>query len=565
VTAAAVKWLSVPGISLAFGLLAAGGAILPQARNDAWLQAQTSSANLALALEREIARSILSYDLSLRGAIEALRLPDIDRVSPETRQAAIFGRAASTDALVSLLVVDAGNTIVADSTSVGPRRLSLADRDSFVVGAEQNDAGLFVGAPFRSRQREGEAGFAISRRIDGSGGRTGGVAIATIRLSYLQERLAALDLGHRGAAALFRTDGTLIARQPLRDSDFGRSLRGSPGFAQYAAAPSGHFVVTDSLDGVERLVTFRHVDTLPLVLAIGIAVDDIDAAWWPATAGIGAVLVAMCGVTVTLCFLFLGDLRRRSAAEKIFLAAAGRLSTFTDTDVLTRLELRRTFDGKLATEWQRAIRSETSIGLLIVDIDQFAEFNHARGRSEGDQALSQIAGCVRQALARPGDSVARYEDDRFAGLLPETELDGVYRVAENIRAAVAGLRIQRRDRLGRQLTVSIGIAAARPAPGSDSGYLAETAAAALAEAKRGGRDRVCGAAPHGDNRLVPAASASRAAIPVQDESDSSHRPRWPGVCGPRVGRSGPGKTPDKAVQDREIAEGSTSVRSGVTV
>nr|WP_294548734.1 diguanylate cyclase [uncultured Rhodopila sp.] len=493
-------------------MLAIGVAILKEARNDAWLQARKSSANLALALERDIARSILSCDLSLQGAIEALRLPDIDRVSPETRQTAIFDRALRAESIGSLLVLDADGRIVADSTSARPRKLNLADRDDFVMLRGRSDAGLFISAPFRSRMRDGDASFAISRRINNAGGQFNGAAIATMRLSYWQERLAALDLGHRGAAALFRTDGTLIARQPLRDSDFGRSLQGSPGFETFAAEPSGHFVGTDSLDGVERLVTFRHVDTLPLVLTIGIAADDINATWWPATAGIGAVLIVLCGVTATFCLLFLREIPRHSAAETTFLEAAGRLSAFTDTDVLTRLELRRTFDVKLTTEWQRAIRSETSIGMLLVDIDRFAGFNRVHGKIEADQALSKVAGCVRQNLGRPGDSVARYEDDRFAGLLPETELHGINRVAENVRAAVEGLRIQRRDRLGKYLTVSIGIAAARPALGSNQASLIETAAAALAEAKRGGRDRVCGAGPPGTAARVPSAGPAQAVM-----------------------------------------------------
>jgi diguanylate cyclase (GGDEF)-like protein len=502
---ATLTWLSVLGVAVAVGMLAAGGSILKEARNDARVQAEKSSANLALVLERDIARTIQNYDLSLRGAIEALRLPDIDRVGPETRQMAIFDRSLSAEAVGSLLVLDADGMVVADSTSTRPHRLNLADRDDFVMHRQRSDAGLYISAPFRSRMRDADASFAISRRVNSPGGQFGGAAIVTMRLSYWQERLAALDLGHRGAAALFRTDGTLIARQPVRESDFGRSLQGSPGFEKFAAAPSGHFVGTDSVDGVERLVTFRHVDSLPLVLAIGIAVDDIDAVWWPKAAGIGAVLVALCGATVALGFVLVAERRRHIEIEMTFMEAAGRLSAFTDTDVLTRLELRRTFDVKLATEWQRAIRSETSIGLLLVDIDQFAAFNHVHGKIKGDQALSKVAGCLRQTLGRPGDSVARYEDDRFAGLLPETELHGISRVAENIRAAVEGLRIQRRDRLGKHLTVSIGIAAARPVRGSHGASLFETAAAALAEAKRCGRNCVRGSVPAASEAWVPSA------------------------------------------------------------
>jgi diguanylate cyclase (GGDEF)-like protein len=508
-TALAVSWLSALGMGVAIGMLAIGGAILLEARNDAWLQAEQSSANLALALERDIARNILSYDLSLQGAIDALRLPDIDRISPETRQMAIFDRSVSAEYLGSLLVLDANGTIIADSTTLNPRKLNFADRDYFQEQRDRTDAGLFISVPFRGRIQDGDATIAISRRINTANGQFNGIAVGTLRLSYFQERFDALDLGHRGSVALFRTDGRLIMRRPFRESDVDRSLDAGPGFEALAAAPSGHFVGSDSLDGVTRLVTFRHIDTLPLVLTIGLAVDDINAAWWPKTVGIGAVLAVLCGVTVALCVLFRGEIRRRTAAETAFLEATGRLSAFTDTDVLTGLDLRRTFEARLATEWQRAIRAETSIGALLVDIDQFAAFDAGHARFQSDQALSKIAKCVGQALGRPGDSVARYGDDDFAGLLPETELDGVNRVAGNIRAAVEALRIQRRDRLGKYLTVSIGIAAARPNAGSTEASLIESAAAALAEAKRSGRDRVCGGGPDVAEAWDPAAVSAK--------------------------------------------------------
>nr|WP_294503225.1 GGDEF domain-containing protein [uncultured Rhodopila sp.] len=485
-----VRWLSAVGMAVVFGMLAVGVMILLQARDDAWRQAQLSSANLALALERDIARNISSYDLSLQGAADALRLPGIDRVSPEIRQMAIFDRAISAEYLGSLLVLDAGATIIADSTSIVPHTMNFADRDYFLVHRDRPDAGLFVSRPFHSRMREGDASIAISRRINTSGGQFQGVVVGTLRLSYFQDRFAALDLGRKGSVALFRTDGRLIMRRPSRDGDFDRILDNRPAFEAFAKAQSGHFVGAGSLDGVERLITFRHIDNLPLILTIGLAVDDINATWWPKTAGVGALLIALCGATISLCLLFEREIRRRTASETAFMEAAGRISVFTDTDILTRLDLRRTFEARLSNEWQRAIRSETSIAVLLLDIDLFKTFNQTHGRAEGDRALCRIAKCVRHSLARPGDAVARYGDDDFAGLLPETELDGLLTVAEKIRSAVVALHIQRRDRSGKYLTVSVGGAVALPGSGSSEAALIGQATAALAKAKQDGGNQV---------------------------------------------------------------------------
>nr|WP_294577848.1 GGDEF domain-containing protein [uncultured Rhodopila sp.] len=484
------RWLSAAGTAVVLGMLAVGGLILVLARDDAWRQAQLSSANLALALERDIARNISSFDLSLQGAADAIRLPGIDSVSPEIRQMAIFDRAVSAEYLGSLLVLDAGGTIVADSTSLIPRDMKLADRDYFLVHRDRPGTGLFISPPFLSLLREGDAVIAISRRINAPGGQFQGVVVGTLRLSYFQERFAALDLGRTGSVALFRTDGRLIIRRPSLEGDLDRTLDNQSAFEAFAKAPAGFFIGRGSLDGVERLITFRHIDNLPLILTVALAVDDINATWWPKAAAIGAVLFALCGVTVSLCLLFQREIERRTAFETAFTEAAGRISAFTDTDGLTRLDLRRSFEARLSNEWQRAIRSETSIALLLVEIDLFTSFIEAHGRTDADRALCRIAGCVRRSLGRPGDAVARYGDDEFAGLLPETELNGLLTVAENMRAGVEALRIQRRDRPGKFLTVSIGAAAARPRSGYSEASIVDGATAALAKAKQEGGNQV---------------------------------------------------------------------------
>ena len=70
-----IRWLTVLSMGVAVGMLALGAAVLLGALQDAWLQAERASANLVLVLERDIARNIALYDLSLRGIIKALKQP----------------------------------------------------------------------------------------------------------------------------------------------------------------------------------------------------------------------------------------------------------------------------------------------------------------------------------------------------------------------------------------------------------------------------------------------------------------------------------------------------------
>jgi hypothetical protein len=152
-----IRWLTILSMGVAVGMLAFGAVVLLGAREDAWLQAERASANLVLVLERDIARNIALYDLSLQGVIKALEQPGIDGVSPEIRQMALFDSSASAENLGSLLVLNAAGSIVADSTSIVPHALNLADRDYFRVHQERSDVGLYLSRPFRSRLRNGDA------------------------------------------------------------------------------------------------------------------------------------------------------------------------------------------------------------------------------------------------------------------------------------------------------------------------------------------------------------------------------------------------------------------------
>jgi diguanylate cyclase (GGDEF)-like protein len=282
-------------------------------------------------------------------------------------------------------------------------------------------------------------------------------------------------------------------RRPFRGSDIDRDLSGVATYQYYNAATSGHVVGTAAVDGIERLYTFRHVTDLPLILAVGVAVEDIYAPWWRKAVSIGLALTALCATTVALCLLARREIRRRLAAESALLQAARRLSVMAATDSLTGLANRRTFAGAMSEEWHRAIRDEASIALLMLDADFFKLFNDCYGHPGGDVALQRIATCIRQNTLRPADMAARYGGEEFVLLLPDTELAGALVVAERIRATVADLVIAHAESPSGVMTVSIGVAAARPTLRDTENWLVAQADAALYEAKRAGRNRVSAA------------------------------------------------------------------------
>jgi diguanylate cyclase (GGDEF)-like protein len=156
------------------------------------------------------------------------------------------------------------------------------------------------------------------------------------------------------------------------------------------------------------------------------------------------------------------------------------------TDTLTGLPNRRRFDEEFARAFGSAIRRSSPIGIAIIDIDHFKDYNDAFGHQAGDEALHRIAEAIAESVERSGDFAARYGGEEFVVILEDTTLAGAAGVGERIRHAVldAGIRAAG----GGLLSVSVGVAARLP--GSTGEALLRQADEALYDAKDGGRNRV---------------------------------------------------------------------------
>jgi diguanylate cyclase (GGDEF)-like protein len=485
-----IRLLTILSIGIVAGVFFAGATVLYESRKDAWQQALNSTANLTLALDRDISRNITIYDLSARGVIKVLREPGLEQLSPSLRRAALFDQATTAEYFGSMLVLNARGDAIESSLGAPPSDMNLSSHDYFTYPRDHPDAGLFISAPYKSLLRNGDPSIAISRRIVGPDGRFNGAALGSLRLAYFQALFSNYSLGQRGTISLMRADGLLLARFPSIQADVGRDLSAAAGFKVMSSAASGHFVGVGSLDGVKRLITYRHVDKLPLIVSVSRSVVDIYAAWWRRAILIGAILTILCGATMTLCILFRREMLKRLTAESELREAARQLSVIALTDALTGLGNRRHFDETIDREWRRAIRSESSIALLLLDVDKFKLYNDRYGHPEGDGVLQSIAACIGGNLRRPSDIGARYGGEEFVILLPETDASGAVLIAEQIRAAVLAKDIPHLGHAAGRVTVSIGVAAMRPRPDDNSDILVQQADKGLYEAKSRGRNQV---------------------------------------------------------------------------
>ena len=165
-----------------------------------------------------------------------------------------------------------------------------------------------------------------------------------------------------------------------------------------------------------------------------------------------------------------------------------KLRVLSHLDALTGIANRRSFDELLADLCRQA--DQEPFGIVMLDIDFFKNFNDLYGHPVGDDCIRRVAGILRASMRRSGDRVARFGGEEFVALLPGTELKESIDVAERMRRGVRDLGMPHgSSRIAPVVTISAGVlwvsSQADPA-----GILARTDAA-LYQAKRQGRDRVC--------------------------------------------------------------------------
>ena len=487
------------GVSVALGMMVLGALALLDSRNDAWEQARQGAGNLLLALDRDISRNITILDLSLQGVIDARQEPGIEEVSSGIRHHALFDRSATAEDLGSILVLNETGDVVDDSTSRSPHKLNLADRDYFKVHEHDPDMGMFVSRSFASRLSGGDLRFALSRRIPDKADQFGGVVIGTLRLNYFKNLFEKLQLGKLGTITLLRTDGHILIRYPFNPADVDRDVSNAPTFERLSAAAAGQYVSPAAIDGVERLYSFRRVGNYPLILTVNLSVNEIFAPWRRKAIIIFPVLMLLCACAIASSILFRREVTRRAMTEVALADAAQKLAVIASTDGLTGLVNRRTFDLEFDRAFRRAIRSGTSLAVLMLDADWFKRYNDTYGHPAGDKVLRSIGNSLRNRLRRPDDLSARYGGEEFIALLPETDLESAHGLGERLRAEIEELAIEHSGSTFGVATVSIGIAVVSPCLGFASSEAIQAADRALYNAKRDGRNRVCAIAiDHGE-------------------------------------------------------------------
>jgi diguanylate cyclase (GGDEF)-like protein len=215
---------------------------------------------------------------------------------------------------------------------------------------------------------------------------------------------------------------------------------------------------------------------------------------WKIGLGLAVVLVGAAGVAINPSYaldhpavvvLSMALL----AAVSLIGAAAGRSTReyrgAATVDTLTGLLTRDALIGRVAELSHHAGATGQPVAVIVADLDHFKDINDARGHGTGDEVLRETADRIRRRL-RAFESAYRVGGEEFVVLLPGISAPEATEVAERIREVVCGEPIA-----GVTVTLSLGVAASARGGAFDYGDAFKRADAALYDAKRGGRDRVC--------------------------------------------------------------------------
>ncbi len=377
----------------------------------------------------------------------------------------------------TVFLIDASGQILIPAADRA-KNLSTLTRDYFVAQQDDVSDRLYL-SPVSRGQVTGKHQFRLSRRLlSADGSFTGVVMIPLEPTAFTRHFQRFLSSSDSAVGLLGTNDQMFRARAPEPSEATWQKPIQSPLWSMLEKAPSGEFFSSGSIDSIQRRSFYRTVGEHPLVLITGFTDRDVQRnitrQLLPLYAIGGAILLIIIGLATAITLIH----GQREAMR--------RLAT---TDALTGLHNRRHLIDTGTAEFARAARYGHPLALMLLDIDHFKTINDTWGHPTGDRVLVELSQTLRRML-RSQDIVGRFGGEEFLVVLPATELEGAWTLAERIRAQIDDV-ISLNAASGQTIrfNVSIGLAVHT---GTDNTFeqLLARADRALYAAKGAGRNRV---------------------------------------------------------------------------
>lgn len=280
-------------------------------------RALLSAQNLTLAVEEHTRATFQASDVAVLDAIEHLEdhlaEASVDRnvIHRELQEAV-----ERIPQVAGLGYVDERGILIADDRSADVEPLDHSDKLYYQKAKTDPRGGLFISGPFATRRHPTPV-ISLSRPVLKRDGTFGGVVFALIETSYFQRFHESLNLGPHSVIALFDLDGTMLLRAPYSASAVGSSFADDMIFEELAKGQtSGVHFNPNHRDNFSRYVAFRKMPDYPLVVSLGLEVNDVLAPYtmtrWTAIFYVATLIF----VLVQLTAIIVGQIRRRERARQ---------------------------------------------------------------------------------------------------------------------------------------------------------------------------------------------------------------------------------------------------------
>ena len=209
-------------------------------------------------------------------------------------------------------------------------------------------------------------------------------------------------------------------------------------------------------------------------------------------------MIAFYVFTIVVLFMrhiLLNQDEKRTAAEeqlqknnRKIIELNNQLELLSKTDSLTGLYNRRHFDEKINMEWNRGLRSNSSMSCILFDIDYFKDYNDFYGHQAGDSCLKNISTLMKDSFRRAGDIVARYGGEEFIVVMSDSDKEDTVAAIEHFQVELEKLKIpHEQSSVAKHVTTSIGFFTQVPSRDESVEDMIRKADEALYRAKSDGR------------------------------------------------------------------------------
>ncbi len=235
-------------------------------------EAWRASANIVRGLDENLARTIGGIDQTL------LFLRELHRRDPAALDLTGWAQDPYWTAgpVIQISVNDRTGQLKASNLTMPDTPVNVSNRAHFTVQRDATDDRLYISVPVLGRV-SGRWTVNLTRRLQAADGSFDGIVKASMDIGYLDQVYSAMQIKH-GMMLLVGTDGMVRQRAPSNPTAIGREATGSERNL-LSGHRAGTFRAADPVDGVERMVSYKMVGNLPLVIAIGLDVDAVFADW----------------------------------------------------------------------------------------------------------------------------------------------------------------------------------------------------------------------------------------------------------------------------------------------